>query len=213
MCQSKYLSLPIKKAGVSKELNRTDAGQPCKLRDSDALVVQNADFQPALTRPFLAGVLLIGLLLLSGPLARGVTLAELRADSTLTPERFIKSFADFKFELSRTVRKPEVFVESKIGDCDDFATLAAELLHQKGYTTRLVAVYLPKDVHVVCYVAETNSYLDYNCRKKVAPLVKCDGKLATIASCVAESFRTQWRSVSEFTFHNGIRRFVMTEFR
>ncbi len=213
MCQSKDLIVSIKKAGVSKELKRTSTGQPCKLRDSGALAVQNAYFQPAPPRPLLAGALFCWLLLLSGPFAQGVTLAELRADSTLTPERFIKSFADFKFELSRTVRKPEIFLESKTGDCDDFATLAAELLHQKGYTTRLVAVYLPKDVHVVCYVAETNSYLDYNCRKKVAPLVKCDGKLAAIASCVAESFRTQWRSVSEFTFHNGSRRFVMTEFR
>src|SRR5258707_12534586 len=213
MCQSKYLSVPVKKAGFSKELKRPNVGKARKLPDSDALAVQNARFQPPLPNPFLAGALFFGLLLLSGPFARGVTLAELRADSTLTPERFIKSFADFKFELSRTVRKPEDFLESKTGDCDDFATLAAELLHQKGYTTRLVAVYLPKDVHVLCYVAETNSYLDYNCRKERAPLVKCDDKLAAIASCVAESFRTQWRSVSEFTFHNGIRRFVMTEFR
>ena len=129
-----------------------------------------------------------------------MTLDELRADRNLTPERFMKYFADFRFQLGRDVREPEVFLASQSGDCDDFATLAASVLREKGYSTRLVVVYMPNDVHVVCYVAETHGYLDYNCRKQTAPLVKSEGALEAIAARVAESFRAQWRSVSEFTF-------------
>ena len=142
-----------------------------------------------------------------------VTLAELKAEPGLTPERFMRHFADFKFELGREVRPPETFLKNQSGDCDDFATLAADILRARGYTTRLVAVFMPHDVHVVCYVAEANSYLDYNCHQQASPLVKCDGKLAAIAASVAASFRAPWRSVSEFTFHQGARQFVSTEFR
>ncbi len=145
--------------------------------------------------------------------AAAITLAELRADAKLTPERLMKYFAGFKFELGRTVQKPEAFLAAQAGDCDDFATLAADLLREKGYTTRLVAVFMPREVHVVCYVKETNGYLDYNCRRKPSPLVKCDGQLSAIALSVARSFRAQWRSVSEFTMKaDGATNFVMTEF-
>jgi len=146
-------------------------------------------------------------------MARALTLAELKAEEGLTPERFMQHFADFKFLLGRETQKPEVFLKNQAGDCDDFATLAANFLREKGYTTRLVVVYMPRDVHVVCYVAESNSYLDYNCRKKATPLVKCGGELSAIAASVAESFRSPWRSVSEFTFQNGTRKFVDTAFR
>ncbi len=141
-----------------------------------------------------------------------LSLAELRADRGLTPERFMAYFADFKFELEREVRKPDVFLQSRSGDCDDFATLAANVLREKGYTTRLVVVFMPDTVHVVCYVAETKSYLDYNCRKNSSPLVKCDGNLSAIAGSIAASFRLPWQSVSEFTVQDGGRHFVMTEF-
>jgi len=141
-----------------------------------------------------------------------LTLAELRADPNLTPERFIKHFADFRFELARDVRQPESFLAAQSGDCDDFATLAAELLREKGYTTRLVAVFMPDCVHVVCYVKETKGYLDYNCRRQASPLVKCDEGLTAIAASVAGSFRAHWRSASEFTLQNGARHFVMTVF-
>jgi hypothetical protein len=114
--------------------------------------------------------------------------------------------------LGGEVRKPETFLANRSGDCDDFATLAADLLRERGYSTRLVVVFMPNDVHVVCYVAETNSYLDYNRRKQVSPLVKCKGELEAIAASVARSFRSPWRSVSEFTFRNGVRRFVSTVF-
>jgi hypothetical protein len=146
-------------------------------------------------------------------LARAASLADLRADPKLTPERLMAYFANFKFEPGRQVRPPETFLAKRAGDCDDFATIAADVLREKGYSTRLVAVFMPHDVHVVCYVAETNTYLDYNRRKEVAPLVKCKGDLPAIAASVAQSFRSPWRSVSEFTFRNGARRFVSTVFR
>ena len=149
----------------------------------------------------------------SACLANTVTLADLRADPKLTPERLMAYFADFKFELGRQVRQPETFLANRSGDCDDFATLAADLLREKGYSTRLVAVFMPHDVHVVCYVAESHSYLDYNRRKQAAPLVTCKGDLESIATSVAESFRSPWRSASEFTFRDGGRHFVSTVFR
>jgi hypothetical protein len=160
----------------------------------------------------LFGGLLILCLAAPAVWAREVTLAELRADPKLTPERLMGYFADFKFALGRAVRQPEFFLANRSGDCDDFATLAADLLREKGYSTRLVVVFMPHDVHVVCYVAEANSYLDYNRRKQPFPLVKCDADLAAIAASVAQSFKSSWRSVSEFTYHNGERHFVSTVF-
>lgn len=143
----------------------------------------------------------------------GVTLAELKAEPNLTPGRLMKHFANFKYALARDTRAPETFLSQETGDCDDFATLAADLLREKGYSTKLVAVFMPKEVHVICYVAETESYLDYNCRKQASPLVRCGSGLTTIADRVAKSFDTQWRSVSEFTIKDGERRFVSTAFR
>lgn len=159
------------------------------------------------------GGLAILLLLVPAAVANTLTLAELRADTKLTPERLMAYFADFKFELSRQVRQPETFLAARSGDCDDFAALAADLLREKGYSTRLVVVFMPHDVHVVCYVAESHCYLDYNRRKQTAPLVTCKGDLECIAASVAESFRSPWRSASEFTLRDGGRRFVSTVFR
>ena len=161
----------------------------------------------------LLGGLVVLTLLLTPGLAGAVTLADLRADPKLTPERLMAYFADFKFELSRQVRQPETFLAKRSGDCDDFATLAADLLREKGYSTRLVVVFMPQDVHVVCYVAESHAYLDFNRRKQAAPLVPCKEDLTAIAASVAEYFRSPWRSASEFTFRNGVRRFVSTVFR
>jgi transglutaminase-like putative cysteine protease len=152
-------------------------------------------------------------LMLCSPLAGALTLADLKADKHLTPERLIKYVADFDFEPGRAVRKAEDFLRSRRGDCDDFATLAADLLREKGYTTRLVAVFMAGEVHVVCYVAEVGGYLDYNRRKEQSPLVKCQSDLSSIGASVARSFRAEWVSASEYTFHNGQASFVLTEFR
>jgi hypothetical protein len=161
----------------------------------------------------LLGGLVILLLFLPATWAKTVSLADLRADPELTPERLMAYVADFKFELSRQVRPPESFLASRSGDCDDFATLAADLLHEKGYSARLGVVFMPHDVHVVCYVADTNTYLDYNRRKQASPVVKCNRDLAAIAASVAQYFHSPWRSASEYTFRNGVRRFVSTVFR
>jgi hypothetical protein len=159
------------------------------------------------------GSLLILTLLAPASSAREVTLAELRADPKLTPERLMGYFSDFKFELGRRVRERDAFLAKRAGDCDDFATLAADLLREKGYSTRLVVVFMPQTVHVVCYVAENHSYLDFNRRKEAAPLVPCKEDLEAIAASVAKSFRLPWHTASEFTFRNGTRRFVSTTFR
>jgi hypothetical protein len=71
---------------------------------------------------------------------------------------------------------------------------------------------MDKEVHVVCYVAQTNNYLDYNHRKD-RMLVSSTGALDDIADKVARSFRSEWRSVSEFTCNGNGRQFVRTEFR
>jgi hypothetical protein len=151
------------------------------------------------------------LTLLARP-ACGLTLAELRADRELTPERLMKYVASFRFEPGREVRRPEEFLQQQCGDCDDFATLAADLLREKGYKTKLIAVYLPNQVHVVCYVAEVAAYLDFNRRQERSPLVKCDGALASIGASVAQAFHNDWISASEYNFRNGAADFVFTAF-
>ena len=137
---------------------------------------------------------------------------QLLKDPKLTPERLMRHFADFKFRLGDTVRPPDVFLASKAGDCDDFATLAAEVLRRKGYTTRLIVVHMEKDVHVVCYVKEVKGYLDYNHRKETHPVVASDGTLADIGGKVAEYFRTNWQSASEFTYVTGRPKYLLTAF-
>jgi hypothetical protein len=142
----------------------------------------------------------------------GVTLQELRNDAHLTPERFATYFADFQFELHEKVQPPEVFLATKKGDCDDYAILAAEILKQKGYTTRLVVVFMAKDIHVVCYVEETKSFLDFNRRSLSPPTAASERSLNEIAEKVAQSFRSKWHCVSEFTYTKGARQFVYTDF-
>jgi hypothetical protein len=159
------------------------------------------------------GFYMTALLLALCQRASALTLAELKADDRLTPERLIKRFAGFKFQLGRNVQQPEEFLKNGSGDCDDFATLAADVLRRKGYSTRLVVVYLSAEAHVVCFVAEAGGYLDYNRRNEASPIVKCDPTLAAIGESVAASFRARWRSASEFSFEDGAKRFVETEFR
>ena len=155
------------------------------------------------------------LLLLLGSLqclpVAALTLEQLKADPHLTPAKLLAYFSDFKFQLHEQVQAPEAFLASGCGDCDDFASLAAVLLANRGYTTRLVAVFMEKEVHVVCYVAQTNNYLDYNHRKDRI-LIPSTGELADIADKVAASFRSRWLSVSEVTFKGQLRQFVRTEF-
>jgi len=71
-------------------------------------------------------------------------------------------------------------------------------------------VRLKNVVHVVCYVAEANGYLDYNKRAKGAGLVSSGPELAAIADSVAKSLKSSWASVSEFTYADGVKCLVST---
>jgi hypothetical protein len=137
-------------------------------------------------------------------------LDDLRRDAKLTPARFARHFAEFRFKRHDAVQPPEVFLTTQSGDCDDYATLAATVLAERGYTTRLFAVRMPDDVHVVCYVAEANCYLDYNNRTFLIRTVRTDGSPADVARKVAKSFDASWSSVSEFTWREGRKRLLAT---
>jgi hypothetical protein len=150
--------------------------------------------------------LAVSLLILGAHPLHAMTTAELQNDSKLTPESLLHRFAGFDFKLFDEVQPRDVFLSTQTGDCDDFATLAADVLRQKGYTTHLIAVFMAKQTHVVCYVKEAGAYLDYNNRRKASPLVPTSGTLQDIAGKVARSFRTRWSSVMEFTFEHGIRK-------
>lgn len=138
---------------------------------------------------------------------------QLRTDADLTPERFIRLFADFEFKLGEERQSPETFLAKRCGDCDDFACLAAQILGERKYTTRLVAVFMKEQTHVVCYVEEAHGYLDYNRRKECSPLQTTGGALKEIATAVAASFRTPWLYASEFTYDGRAPRFGAILFR
>ena len=142
-----------------------------------------------------------------------LTLQQLRGDSALTPERFMRYFHDFYFVLGETRRPVEVFLASRCGDCDDFACLADEVLREKNYTTRLIAVFMPGQTHVVCYVKESHGYLDYNRRRDTTAIQPAGEKLEEVADQVATYFRAPWQSVSEFTYHGIYPRFGRIVFR
>lgn len=145
--------------------------------------------------------------------APALTLEELQRDATLTPERLAARFANFKFELRAEVQAPRQFLARGAGDCDDFATLAADLLRAKGYTPHLIEIRMPGYLHAVCYIEETRSYLDFNVRAASHPAVPCNGSLTDIARKVARSFNTEWTAVSEFSWRNGDERTLQTVHR
>lgn len=140
-----------------------------------------------------------------------VTLDDLRREPPpMTPPRFAAFFTDFTYQYFEEIQPVEVFLATRNGDCDDYATLAAMILAEKGLHPRLFAIRMPGLVHVVCYVGETQTYLDYNNRvylKKTAP---ADGSLKDIARRVAKSFDASWTSCSEFTYTNGVKHMVST---
>ncbi|MDX1951102.1 MAG: transglutaminase-like domain-containing protein [Verrucomicrobiota bacterium] len=157
------------------------------------------------------GVTLIILtaLLLPSPL-NSLSMEELRKMSDLTPRKFAKLFAQFQYRLFEEVQSPEVFLATEMGDCDDYAILAAQILGERGYTPRLIAVRMPGITHVICYIEETESYLDFNNRVYLSRTVGCERDLAKIAKKVAKSFESSWTSASEFTFANGLKQMVVT---
>ena len=153
----------------------------------------------------LTGLCTLALALLLGD-ASALTLDDLRTMPDLTPKRFAKLFRNFDYARHDEVQDPETFLFTRSGDCDDYATLAADILAERGYTTHLITVRTDFDAHVVCYVEETGSYLDYNHRSYFFfRTVRCSNSLEKIAKKVARSLRQEWTSVAEFEFHYGLK--------
>lgn len=144
------------------------------------------------------------ILLLAGAL---LLPAGIRAE---TPEQFVRQFAKFKFAYHEKIQEPRVFLSSKSGDCDDFATVADAQLRRCGYQPRLFAVRMRGLTHVVCYVPETGAYLDYNNRSESKPLVSSDGSLTDIARKVAQSFGKNWVAAYEFSYNQKMKWLVNT---
>lgn len=139
-------------------------------------------------------------------------LEHLRADPELTPERFARQFQSFRFELNDEIQSPETFLSRGLGDCDDYATLAATVLGEKGYHPKLVVVFMQKQIHAVCFIRETGVYLDFNNRRGPVFTIASNGTLEDIAKKVAAGFRDQWFAVGEFTLQGGERTITHLDF-
>ncbi len=135
--------------------------------------------------------------------SQALTMSELRQIPNLTPPALAKRFADFEFKFHAEVQDHDVFLTTKSGDCDDYATVVAEILAERGYTPRMIAVRMKGETHVVCYIQETGSYLDYNTRKDADPMVPCSPVVTDIARKVAKSFGRDWVATYEFTYDDG----------
>ncbi|MEO5803091.1 MAG: hypothetical protein ABIR24_06140 [Verrucomicrobiota bacterium] len=158
---------------------------------------------------FIILFLVAGMLLPATP-GNAVTVSELRNTPNLTPETFASYFADFEFKFHEEVQDHDTFLASKSGDCDDYSTLAADILGRNGYTTRLIAVRMKGETHVVCYVNETKSYLDYNYRKDEKKTIPCNSSITEIARKVSQSFGRGWIATYQFTFSQGVKRLVQS---
>ncbi len=131
----------------------------------------------------------------------GLTVEALLADRTLTPRRFANLFESFRYEFINYVQPPDVFLRTRVGDCDDYAILADHVLGHHGYDTRLIHVrMMGRIAHAVCYVTENKAYLDYNNRLYSLNLERCGPSVRAIATKVAQSFEANWTSASEFTY-------------
>jgi hypothetical protein len=139
-------------------------------------------------------------------------MAALAAQKDLTPATLLRSFAGFAFELGAKPQDPEVFLQRRRGDCDDFAQLASQLLSGLGYHAKLVVVMMEKETHVVCYVREAQGFLDFNRRAEPHPVAGSDGSLEDIAQKVAASFHSNWRMASEFRYENKLPRYLASVF-
>ncbi len=152
---------------------------------------------------------------LLGPTARCFTMADLLSDSKMNPKRFAGYFEDFEFDLHPfDVQDPEVFLETRKGDCIDYAVMADHVLRKDGFGTRLIRVeMIGKNMgHAICFVKEDSAYLDYNNRKFFIKLQKSGSRLREIATRVADSFDANWTFASEFTYsyREDTKRAVMT---
>lgn len=133
-----------------------------------------------------------------------LTLSDLLNDARMTPKRFAAHFEGFEYEYGAEVLPPDVFLQRRRGDCDDYAILADHVLQRKGYDTRLIHVRMVGRVaHAVCYVSEAGAYIDYNNRKYFMNLQRCGPTIRQIATKVAAAFEANWTSASQFTYDYG----------
>ncbi len=140
-----------------------------------------------------------------------VTLEELLNAEKMTPRKFAGYFKDFEYKFHADIQPTKVFLETRNGDCDDYALLADVVLRKHGFTTRLISIRMPGLLtHVVCYVVEEKVYLDFNNRVYLSRTEKADPDLREIAQKVARSFEANWTSVSEFTYRDGVKELVQT---
>jgi len=143
------------------------------------------------------------------------TLSDLLSDPKMSPTRFAGYFEDFEYDLHPfDVQDPDVFLETRRGDCIDYAVMADYVLKQDGYSTRLIRVEMVgKNMgHAVCYVSQSTAYLDYNNRKYLFKLRHAGRRLREIATDVANSLDANWTFASEFTYtyKEDVKRAVLT---
>jgi hypothetical protein len=191
------------RAGLRRTVREVCLSLLALLTLTAAVMAQTPSPAPVLRRPASVAVLRTAEITPEG----GLTLEHLRSDPNLTPERFGQYFRDFAFKLGQDRQAPKDFLAARSGDCDDFACLAAEVLGEKKYTTKLVAVFMQGQTHVVCYVEEVHGYLDYNLRKEASAVQAAGDSLEEIADKVAAYFRNPWGSASEFQYDGTRPRF------
>ncbi len=129
-------------------------------------------------------------------------LLELEAEPNMTPGHFADLFENFAFDYYPYVQPPDVFLEHRSGDCDDYAVLANHILGRCGFKTRLIRVDLvgSRVSHAVCYVTERKVYLDYNNRKYTFNLESSNPSIRKIAAKVAAALDNNWTTASEYTY-------------
>lgn len=157
---------------------------------------------PAAVARCLRTTLLVGVMLgLVLADARALTVFDLLTEPGLTPKKFAAKFERFEYEFDPFVQPAEVFLRREIGDCDDYAILADNILKQRGFQTRIIHIRLVGRVaHAVCYVDDAKAFLDFNNRRYFRNLERSGRRLREIADEVASSFKGNWTSVSEFTY-------------
>lgn len=159
-------------------------------------------------------------LLLAAPAAQALKpedrfgLKELESEPNMTPGHFADLFEDFAYDYYPYVQPPDIFLQNRSGDCDDYAILADYILSRRNYRTRLIRVELvgTRISHAVCYVTEKKVYLDYNNRKYTFNLERSSPSVREIAAKVADSFEKNWTSATEYTYNyaEGRQRTVWT---
>lgn len=150
-------------------------------------------------------------LTLTTPSSQAITLEELRQDSKITPKSFAAHFSDFRYEHHEEIQPPEVFLATRSGDNDDYATLADLVFTEKGAHTRLIEIRLAGLLnHVVCYIVQDRVYLDYSNRQYLVKTERCTDSVRDIANKVAKSLNANWTTASEFTYRERTKTIVST---